>query len=366
MFLPFATYTEKNAPATVFNEIPAGCLASDTLVWLSTTADASGLTLSFRGYARCSAAMLFSLSKQTIPATLLLAALLWGGFTFFYFHRHTKTNASNGQQQENFITFGNLSLSLQEACFYNEQQEKLKLTPMQYTLMEMFYLSSSHLLFKSDICQSLWPGKDNADETLYTLIRRLKPIVEDNSNLRITTDRGRAYGLEIKPKHYRIMKTNKLILLGLICLTVAMPTTAQNRNEKKARTERAVKEAIAAKQYKINVDRMQPMRGGSRNLTTNYTLEIRNDSVFSYLPYFGVAYNAPYGGGKSLNFNASITGYTTRALKKGKIQIDFKTRSDEDNYEYRLTIFPDGSTSIHVQPMNKQSISFTGEMDTEK
>ena len=84
------------------------------------------------------------------------------------------------------------------------------------------------------------------------------------------------------------------------------------------------------------------------------------------MPYFGVAYNAPYGGGKSLNFNASITGYTTRALKKGKIQIDFKTRSDEDNYEYRLTIFPDGSTSIHVQPMNKQSISFTGEMDTEK
>ncbi len=126
---------KKNAPAAVFNEIPAGCLVSDTLVWLSTTADASGLTLSFRGYARCSAAMLFSLSKQTIPATLLLAALLWGGFTFFYFHRHTKTNASNGQQQENFITFGNLSLSLQEACFYNEQQEKLKLTPMQYTLI---------------------------------------------------------------------------------------------------------------------------------------------------------------------------------------------------------------------------------------
>ena len=62
------------------------------------------------------------------------------------------------------------------------------------------------------------------------------------------------------------MKTNKLILLGLICLTVAMPTTAQNRNEKKERTERAVKEAIAAKQYKINVDRMQPMRGGNRYL----------------------------------------------------------------------------------------------------
>ena len=66
------------------------------------------------------------------------------------------------------------------------------------------------------------------------------------------------------------MKTNKLILLGLICLTVAMPTTAQNRNEKKARTERAVKEAIAAKQYIINVDRMQPMRGGTHNCLHHY------------------------------------------------------------------------------------------------
>ena len=164
----------------------------------------------------------------------------------------------------------------------------------------------------------------------------------------------------------RIMKTNRLILLGLICLTAAMPATAQSRSEKKTRIERIVKEAIAARQYKINVDRMQPMRGSSRSLTTNYTLEVRNDSVFSYLPYFGVAYNAPYGGGKSLNFNAPITGYTTKPLKKGKTQIDFKTRSEDDNYEYSLTVFPDGSTSIHIQSMNKQSISFTGDMDTEK
>ncbi len=63
-FYPFLHILKKNSPATVFNEIPAGCLASDTLVWLSTTADASGLTLSFRGYARCSATMLFSLSKK--------------------------------------------------------------------------------------------------------------------------------------------------------------------------------------------------------------------------------------------------------------------------------------------------------------
>lgn len=187
---------KKDDPATILNEIPAGYLTSDTLVWLSATTDASGLTLSFRGYAHCPATLLFSLSEKAIPALLLLTALLWGGFSLSYFRG--KSTSTGSKQQENIISFGNLSLSLHEACFYNEQQERLKLTPMQYALMEMFYLSSSHLLSKSDICQSLWPGKENAEETLYTLIRRLKPIVEDNSNLKIATDRGRAYGLELK------------------------------------------------------------------------------------------------------------------------------------------------------------------------
>ena len=188
---------QKNDPVSTYTEIPTGYLSSDTLLWLSTAADVSGLTLTFRGYAHCSTGLIFSLSDQTLPALLLLTALLWGTFSFFYFKRRICVTSQN-QPKEELITFGNLSLSLPEACFYNENMKKLKLTPMQYALMELFYRSPSHLLLKSDICQSLWPGKDNADETLYTLIRRLKPIIENYSNLKITTDRGRAYELELK------------------------------------------------------------------------------------------------------------------------------------------------------------------------
>ena len=95
------------------------------------------------------------------------------------------------------ITLGNLSLSRQDDCFYNDRCERLHLTPMQYALMQMFYLNDDHRLTKPHICRALWPGKENADETLYTLIRRLKPIVENHSNLHITSDRGRAYVLEV-------------------------------------------------------------------------------------------------------------------------------------------------------------------------
>ena len=130
------------------------------------------------------------------------------------------------------------------------------------------------------------------------------------------------------------MKTAKLILLCLSGMLAMQSATAQSRSEKKAQTERNVREAINADHYKINVDYMQPMKGRSRALTSDYSIEIRNDSVFSYLPYFGVAYNVPYGGGKGLIFNAPITGYRKESLKKGKTRIDFKTGNEEDKYVF--------------------------------
>ena len=80
------------------------------------------------------------------------------------------------------------------------------------------------------------------------------------------------------------MKTAKLILLCLSGMFAMQSATAQSRSEKKAQTERNVREAINADHYKINVDYMQPMKGRSRALTSDYSIEIRNDSVFSYLP----------------------------------------------------------------------------------
>ena len=107
------------------------------------------------------------------------------------------------------------------------------------------------------------------------------------------------------------------------------------------------------------------MKGGSKHLTSDYSLEIRNDSVYSYLPYFGVAYNVPYGGGKGLN-SAPLSEYTSTYSKKGNAKITLKVRNEEDNYLYNITIYPNGSSNIQVTPTNRQSISFSGEIDLKK
>ena len=150
------------------------------------------------------------------------------------------------------VTGSNKKTSLPSATFrfpsrkpasITNSRRKLKLTPMQYTLMEMFYLSSSHLLFKSDICQIAMAGKrqcrrnalhiDTASEAHCR--GQQQPQNNNRSWPRLRTGNK---NLNI----IRIMKTNKLILLGLICLTVAMPTTAQNRKRKESSAlERASK-----------------------------------------------------------------------------------------------------------------------------
>ena len=161
----------------------------------------------------------------------------------------------------------------------------------------------------------------------------------------------------------------QLICIAFLARTLASaaPVQAQKKDKEaeKARTEQAVKEALEARRYHIDVNYMTPMRGRARALTDNYSLTVRGDSVLSYLPYVGQAYSVPYGGGKALNFDARIQTYEMKDGKKGRKEIRFTTTNDEDSYTYQLTVYPDGGTQIRVLPTRRQSISFNGEMDTE-
>ena len=145
----------------------------------------------FRAYARCSEATIFSLSDQRLTAVLWSMTLLWAAFCF-YRRRHEML------QMAGMLQYGGLCFAEAEGTFYDAKGQRIKLTPMQQQLLEMFFRSEAHQLTKTEICDALWPKKPDASETLYTLIRRLKPVVEQHSNLKIESDRGRAYELTIK------------------------------------------------------------------------------------------------------------------------------------------------------------------------
>ena len=105
----------------------------------------------------------------------------------------------------------------------------------------------------------------------------------------------------------------------LLALLVGIPTLSaqQSKKEKKEQKKEAVMKLIESENYKIDVNTAMPMRGRSIPLTSSYSLTIRNDSVISYLPYYGRAYSIPYGGGDGLNFKTILKEYNVEMDKKG-------------------------------------------------
>ncbi|MGL4852540.1 MAG: DUF4251 domain-containing protein [Phocaeicola sp.] len=156
----------------------------------------------------------------------------------------------------------------------------------------------------------------------------------------------------------------RTVILALLAI-ISWITTPSYGQEKEAVTAQ-VEAALEAKSFTIRVNQAIPQRGQSRMLTSEYSLTVRNDSLFSDLPYFGVSYSVPYGGGKGLQFEAPITEYKRKKGKKGDTKVEIKTRNEEDRYVYSLTIFSNGKSTIYVQPTNRQGITFYGEMEWEE
>ena len=142
--------------------------------------------------AGCSFATVFSLSDQQISGWLMVMAVLWAVGYLWYRRYHTKMLVPVITSP---ASYGGLVLSDNDACFYTHDGTQVKLTPMQHKLMEMFFQKENHTLTKQEICDALWPKKPDASDTLYTLIRRLKPMLEASSHLKIESNRGNGYVL---------------------------------------------------------------------------------------------------------------------------------------------------------------------------
>ena len=142
----------------------------------------------FKCTAKCSAATIFAMSDQRPASILWTMTLLWAAFCFYRRRQHLVLLSGVTQ-------YGGLSYTESEGRFMDAKGHPVKLTPMQNQLMEMFFQSPTHSLTKTEICDALWPKKPDASETLYTLIRRLKPVIEQHSDLVIESDRSKAYRL---------------------------------------------------------------------------------------------------------------------------------------------------------------------------
>ena len=153
-------------------------IASDSIIIMPERA-ADGLAIQVQGFADCSVASIFSASDQTLPGILFSLSILSMASMLIWKRKETET------PEAEFI-----------AIPTSPSLDGIKLTPMQRQLAQMLLEAPGMKVDKRSLCESLWGNKSNAEESLYTLVKRTKNALAQ-ANMEIVCNRGDSYELRI-------------------------------------------------------------------------------------------------------------------------------------------------------------------------
>lgn len=98
-----------------------------------------------------------------------------------------------------------------------------------------------------------------------------------------------------------------------------------------------------------------------RQLTDDYSVRIKTDSLIGLLPYYGGSYSAQINvtdGG--LKFTSLKFDYSFVEKKKGKCEITIRPKDDRTVQVLFLTVFSDGSAQLQVSSSNREPMTFYG------
>ena len=163
-----------------------------------------------------------------------------------------------------------------------------------------------------------------------------------------------------------------LISMACVLLTTMVLNGCATSKEKAARkTEQTakVKAALAERHYKIVVNSMadpsEPDEKRSPQLLSTYRLEVRNDSLITFLPHYG--YNHILGeagvGTRGLILYEPISSYQEELTKKGKRHIEISVENDNDTLIFVIEVSAKGHSNISVRSRRRERISYAGQME---
>lgn len=153
-------------------------IASDSIMLMPEHA-AEGLAIQVQGFADCSVASIFSASDQTLPGILFSLSIFSMASMLIWKRKETET------PEAEFI-----------AISASPSLDGIKLTPMQRQLTRMLIDAPGMRVDKRTLCETLWGDKSNAEESLYTLVKRTKNALVQ-ANMEIVCNRGDSYELRI-------------------------------------------------------------------------------------------------------------------------------------------------------------------------
>lgn len=144
--------------------------------------------------------------------------------------------------------------------------------------------------------------------------------------------------------------------------TASENIAGQKRAEKAEQVSTVLQNALNSKHFTLNVNNMYPISASSKYVGGEFFLEVKGDTLRSYLPYFGAVYHSSYNMGNALDFEQKMESFQQVRKKKNCTTIYISVRTAEDFFKYTLNIFDNGRFDLYVLPVNRQSISYDGEL----
>jgi|SRR5690606_30475884 hypothetical protein len=165
------------------------------------------------------------------------------------------------------------------------------------------------------------------------------------------------------------MKHFILITLFIALILPDLSAQEPDRSRKERRAERQekrkeeVKRMIQDQSFVFIPTHAMPLGGGSIQLSYTFEAEVKGDSVFSYLPFYGVAYHVEYGSRNSpFDFSLPIENYEVEEDDKG-YRITLEVKNKMDFITYSLFVSEMGYSTLNATSTNRQAISYYGRIE---
>lgn len=135
------------------------------------------------------------------------------------------------------------------------------------------------------------------------------------------------------------------------------------RKEREADRMEQVKNLLEKKTFVFNATHAMPLGGGSIHLNYSFDAQINKDTIVSYLPFYGVAYHAEYGGRNSaFDFTQPIENYKLEKDNDGYM-ITFEAKNKMDHLDFTFYVSELGYATLNIISTNRQAMSYYGTIE---
>jgi len=163
------------------------------------------------------------------------------------------------------------------------------------------------------------------------------------------------------------MKTLGLTIVLILSVTIVFAqgekSKKQLRKDRKAQKIQIIKDGVYNKTFVFKAYSVVPKNEKTKALTSDFGIEVKGDSIFSYMPYYGNTYSRDYSkfNDSPMGFAQPIESYKRLKTKKG-YEVNIKVKNLNDVIDLVFHITKVGDATAVASSINRQSISYMGEI----